>query len=84
MPISHLPAHVEVAVEAGESVVAGEVARGALAAPVGVGAGAAVRRHAHELGAQPHGPRLEVPVADRAPLLVVCKKVLSSFYAFQG
>ena len=67
-----VPAHVEVAVEAGEAVVAAfEVARGALAAAVGVGAGAAVRRHADELGAQARRPRLEVAVADRAAVLVV-------------
>ena len=70
------PAHVKVAFVAGEPVVAGEVARGALAAAVGVGAGAAVRRHAHELGSEARRPRLEVLVADRAAVIVGCNKAV--------
>ena len=75
---AHKPAHVKVAVEAGEPVVAGEVARGALAAAVGVGAGAAVRGHADEVGPQANRPRLEVAVTDRAAVLVVCNKATNT------
>ncbi len=59
------PAHVEVAVEAVESVVA-LIGRRTLPRPVAVRAGAPLRAHADEVGAEVARPHLQGTVADGA------------------